>query len=225
MSNEITYTILFIAIIIALLVINEFLYKKFDVKTETSRKIAHVLAGICSVIFLPLVGNSIIVIGLGIFFFLVLLFTRKIGMLDSVHKVDRKSVGSLIYPLPISFCYTISVYYNDPIYFYLPVLTYAISDPFAAIIGINFPIKPYQIRNHTKTWSGSVTFLITSFVICFEAFITFSVYPFYLIIVISIIISILTTFIEAISTKGYDNISIPVLQVFLLKFLIPLFNV
>jgi dolichol kinase len=93
------------------------------------------------------------------------------------------------------------------------MLILAISDPMAAILGIN--IKAYNGRiklfgeKLNKTWLGSGAFLVSSFVISLIALYfhrgIFDLKAFWL----ALTIGIVTTLAELISWRGSDNISIP----------------
>jgi dolichol kinase len=95
----------------------------------------------------------------------------------------------------------------------LPMLILAISDPMAAILGIN--IKTYNGRikifgkKLNKTWLGSKAFLLSSFIISIIALFfhrgVFDFETFFL----AMLIAVVTTFAELISWRGSDNLSIP----------------
>jgi dolichol kinase len=93
------------------------------------------------------------------------------------------------------------------------MLILAISDPMAAILGIN--IKAYNGRikvfgkKLNKTWLGSGTFLVSSFVISIIALFfnrgVFDFKTFWL----AMLVALVTMFAELISWRGSDNLSIP----------------
>jgi dolichol kinase len=99
---------------------------------------------------------------------------------------------------------------NQKIYFYLPILILTICDPIAALVGKKFPFGKYKIGNDYKTLMGSMAFFVSCFVILFVSFYRFdnskSIVE---IIILSLIISITTTFTEALSKNGIDNLTIP----------------
>jgi dolichol kinase len=93
------------------------------------------------------------------------------------------------------------------------MLILAVSDPMAAILGIN--IKAYNGRikvfgkKLNKTWLGSGTFLVSSFVISIIALYfhrgAFDFETFWL----AMLVALVTMFAEMISWRGSDNLSIP----------------
>ena len=102
----------------------------------------------------------------------------------------------------------------------LPMLILAISDPMAAILGIN--IKAYNGRiklfgkKLNKTWLGSGAFLASSFVISIIALYfhrgVFDLKTFWL----AMAVASTTMFAELISWRGSDNLSIPLSAVLIL---------
>jgi dolichol kinase len=100
------------------------------------------------------------------------------------------------------------------------MLILAVSDPMAAILGIN--VKTYNGRIKIwgkklyKTWLGTGAFLISSFVISIIALYfhrgVFDFKTFWL----ALSVAVVTMFAELISWKGSDNLSIPVSAVLIL---------
>ena len=80
-------------------------------------------------------------------------------------------------------------------------------DGFAALIGKSVKSKSYKVGDSSKTLAGSATMLIISFII-FAIFF----YGINLWWIKALIASILITIIEAISIKGLDNITVPIIS-------------
>ncbi|MCI8291254.1 MAG: hypothetical protein HFJ25_03250 [Clostridia bacterium] len=80
-------------------------------------------------------------------------------------------------------------------------------DGFAAIIGKKVKSKEYKVGNSKKTIAGSVTMFAISLIISIISFkflnINYFVYK-------AIGISVLATVLEAVSIKGLDNITVPI---------------
>lgn len=97
------------------------------------------------------------------------------------------------------------------------VLIMGYGDGFAAIIGRSVKSFKYKIGKTEKTFAGSATMLFISFLILaiFLCNIGANLW-----IVKSILIAICVTVIEAISIKGTDNITVPILACLLLTIMI-----
>lgn len=188
----------------------ELLYLFLKVHAGITRKIVHVGSGLITLLFPFYLISHWSVLVLSASFFGLLLISMKFNFLNSINGVDRKTWGSLFYPgaVYISFlCYTIQ---DNQIYFFLPMLTLAFSDTIAEMLGKMLNWKPYYVFGNMKTMSGSMGFFITTFILSTLLMNYFSSYSFVEIILLSLVVSLITTVIEAISPNGIDNISVPV---------------
>jgi dolichol kinase len=106
--------------------------------------------------------------------------------------------------------YTIDGILSDTaaIYYFLPLLIFTISDPLAAMCGQLWPIGKYTLFNETKTLVGSMAFMISSFGIT-SLFLTFQLTSSTDVLLIAGLMAVVTTAVEGISQKGYDNLFVP----------------
>jgi phytol kinase len=143
-------------------------------------------------------------------FAVILLLSLKYNLLKSINAIDRESAGSIVYPVSVYGCYLAFDFFNQQyIYYYLPILIVAVCDPIAALAGKKWPAGKYKAGKENKTLIGSAMFFITSLVITWamlklEGEKTATIF-FY-----GLFIAFVSTISEALSRKGYDNITIPV---------------
>jgi dolichol kinase len=88
-------------------------------------------------------------------------------------------------------------------------LILAISDPIAALMGKTWPIGKFNIGNIHKTLIGSASFFISATLLTFFTFTPTLATTLIQAVLVSAIIAVIATVVEAISTKGYDNLTIP----------------
>lgn len=93
----------------------------------------------------------------------------------------------------------------------------AYGDGFAAIVGKAIQSKEYKVFGSTKTLAGSCVMFVMSFIITLGVFAYCNTEMF---LVKAIVISIVATILEAISVKGTDNITVPVVASLLTYFMI-----
>ena len=221
MNYQIIFTILFLIGFITILFFAEFLYKKNDVKSEYTRKFAHVFATLSSLSFVLIFQSHWYVLFLGLTFFFILYIGKKNNKFKSIDSVERKTGGSYLLPIAIYIMFYISDVFDTTLYFILPILILGISDPLAGIFGTYFKQKTRVIKlgKHlfNKTIIGSTAFFISTF---FLTFITLYFFGFSIqnILILAILISLTDTFVEIISSKGIDNITVPLIT-FLILFL------
>lgn len=211
MPIELRNLILITVIFLALFTIAELLHRKLHVPSEWSRKFLHVAGGLVSLALPHLFSSLLYITILAGGFFLLLFFTWVKGMLTSVHKVNRKTIGSILFPFPILLCFYAAYFFDNYILFYIPVLILAFADPAAFAIGKLFPWKPYHIGSAQKTGSGSLAFAVTCFICCLIAGEpgTSSLFT-------AILITVAATIAESISPWGLDNVTVPVTALLIL---------
>ncbi len=212
-SNIIILSIVYLVGIVLLLIFNELNYRRFKIKGEITRKFAHFTTTLAVVPFPYVFTSHWYVLVLAFFFFVALLVTQHSKYLNSIHDIDRKSVGSYLLPASIYITFLISFKLNNKFIFILPMLILAVCDPMAAIIGMSIRKKNGKIRifgiTTNKTYMGSGTFLVTSFIITLIALYfhrdVFDLKTFWL----ASLIAITSTLAELFSWRGSDNLSIP----------------
>lgn len=213
MGNIIVLSFVYLIGIGLLLIFNELVYRRLNATGEITRKFAHFTSVLATVPFPYIFPSHWYISVLALLFAAILFITRNGKQLKSIHGVERKSIGSYLLPLSIYVTFLISNLTENKFIYILPMLILAISDPMAAILGIN--IKAYNGRikiagkKLNKTWLGSGAFLVSSFVISIIALYfhrgVFDLETFWL----AMLIAVVTTFAELISWRGSDNLSIP----------------
>lgn len=213
MGNIVVISFIYFIGIALLLVFNELNYRRLRLSSEITRKFAHFTATLAVVPFPYIIPSHWYVLILALLFFAVLFFSQHTKQLNSIHGIHRKSIGSYLLPLSIYTTFLISSLLENKFLFILPMLILAISDPMAAILGINLKKMNGRIklfgRKLNKTWLGSASFLISSFIISIIAFYfhyeMFGFKTFWL----SLLLAVTGTLAELVSWRGSDNITIP----------------
>ncbi len=225
MSRDIINTTLLALSFLSLFGVAELLYYKCHVKAELTRKLVHIGTGFLTLLFPVLLHNQWLVLLLCATFALIILASLRFHFLKSINGIDRKSHGSISYPVAVYGCYLVYDYYArknaiapDPyLYFYLPILTLAICDPVAALAGKNFPYGRFTIGSDTKTLVGSSAFFVSSFTLGIVLFLCFAHgVSWGLLLPVAVLIAALAAVSEALSGKGIDNITIPATVVIIL---------
>jgi phytol kinase len=209
MQKDILNTLLLAVAFLVLFAVAEILHRIFHMKAEYSRKVVHVMTGLITLLFPVMLSSHWYVLFLCASFLLILLLSLKYKLLPSINNIDRVSVGSISYPIAVYVCFFICAYYNNYIYFYLPILILAICDPLAALVGKSFPKGKYIIIRDQKTLVGSSAFLLSAVIVSFVLLNRFKSPLEINAVWLSFCIAIVTCFAEAVSQKGYDNLAIP----------------
>lgn len=208
MKTEILHTILFSISFLSLFGFAEFLYHVYKIRVEMTRKLVHIGTGLITLLFPFYLNNQWYILFLCISFSIILLLSLRYRFLPSINSIDRESVGSLAFPFAVYGCFLAYDFIGQNyIYYHLPILILAISDPIAALSGKRWPIGKFNFGKDSKTSMGSGLFFLSSLLLSFFFF--FSAFQLLPTLILSMSIAFVSTCTEAISRKGYDNLTIP----------------
>ena len=209
-------TILLATAFLVLFTIAEVLYRRFNFKAEVTRKIVHIGTGLLSLLF-PALLDSVGVVGfLCGSFLLILIGSMRFKLLPSINNVDRKTYGSLLYPVTVFSCFVLYEKYGQLSFYYIPILILALCDPIAALVGKRKPLGQYTIFGHPKTMSGSSAFFVAAFVLAFLLLHFTDHLGVSEALWIAFCSAFVTTIAEGLSHNGFDNLTIPAASILIL---------
>jgi dolichol kinase len=219
MIHQTLFTILFIIGFGCIIYFVEYLHHHFAIHSEYTRKIAHSLATLSSLILIYTFESHWYILFIGIFFFLVLFIAKRNDLFKSIDSVNRKTGGSYLLPVSVYLVFYISRTSSNDLIFILPILLLGISDPLAGLFGTYFRNRTRRITlfnyQFDKTILGSGVFFISSLIITLITLYAFD-YELVKILFLSVLIAGTTTIVELISPYGIDNLSVPLVTVLLL---------
>lgn len=193
-------------------------FEKFD--KEGSRKFIHILLANWWLIAMAFFDNVIYALIPPILFVIINYVSYKSNLIKVMERneEDKDGLGTVYYaialiPLVIlSFGIT-----NNRLIGLVGFFIMAYGDGFAALVGKSTESKEYTVFGTKKTIAGSAMMFVISLVITLAVFaISNTSYLF----IKAIIISIIATVLEAISIKGTDNITVPVITSVITYFII-----
>ena len=186
--------------------IGEVAYRVFKVNSEYTRKWSHIASGILSLTFPYFLETWQMVGAICLLFTIILVLSKHYKFLPSINSVNRKTYGSFLFPLAVFISYLSMVVFIQPVCFFLPVLILAICDLLAAIVGKRWPIIKIKFNKESKSLGGYLAFV-------FSAILILTVFVYLKLLNFSPLLFSLPlfwAFVELISPKGTDNISIPI---------------
>jgi phytol kinase len=201
MLNSILATL----VIVFILILSEYLWRKKYIKAETARKLVHIVGG-CFVATLPfwIDYNWIIILSSGVIALSILNHYRH--FLKAGISIKRLSYGDLFFGFSVLLC---ALLHPTPWLFAVAILHVALADGLAAVTGLRFSKRFYKILGHKKSVIGTGTFIITSFLILFIALSlekTSGVHGYFTAL---IVIPLVSAALENFSGFGTDNVSVP----------------
>lgn len=192
--------------------------KLFEKKSkEASRKFIHIMLAPYWIIAILCFDNVIWASVLPFLFVIINAFSCKFELIKQMEREenDKDGFGTVYYALSLLLLSIVTFgplkFYKDiygPVIAFVGVLVMALGDGFAAIVGKSVKSFEYKIGGTKKTFAGSSAMFLISFIII-SVFLVYVKVPMWFLK--AVIISILTTILEAISIKGLDNITVPIL--------------
>jgi phytol kinase len=138
----------------------------------------------------------------------------RLGFLQSLHGVQRKSRGAEYYPLAVFLTFVLT---QGRPWLYLPaVLVLAVADAFAALIGSRYGVMRYEVEDEHKSLEGSLVFLVLAFLAIHLPILLLTDLPRPVCVLAAVLVAALVTGFEAISLQGADNLFIPLAVVVIL---------
>ena len=192
---------------------------------EVNRKLVHVLTGVL-VFFTPFffVSNKPL-IWMAVLFMAINYAGVKTGKLKGMHGTDRRSYGTVFYPMTFLFL-VVTCWQSHKIILTISMLILALSDAAAAIVGENLKHPhEYRLGGEKKSLEGSSVMFLTSFLIVLILLplvdhldgrtVSWATAGW-----IGLATALVATAMEALSSGGSDNLSAPLGAAFVLSFML-----
>ncbi|HYF03199.1 MAG TPA: hypothetical protein VEC36_07475 [Patescibacteria group bacterium] len=176
---------------------------------EATRKFVHLSGGIVSLSFSYVFTSHWTVLLLGVLFIGIIWGTKKVGLLPSIHGVERKSQGQIYYPVAIYLTFLLCNLLQKPHFYLISVSVLAVADTLAALIGVRYGTKKYRVEDEKKSIEGSVIFFLATFIIVHLGLLLLGDLGRVESVVAAFVIASLVTIFEAVSLGGADNLFIP----------------
>lgn len=194
------------AIYITFVILSSKFVNKFG--EEASRKYVHILLSNVWIIYLFFIDSMWAACVLPIAFVFINLLSYKFKLIRSIEREKNDGLGTVYYAVSMLIVSIISYIAGNPIIGASGILIMGYGDGFAAIIGKKIKSQKYKIGNTVKSIAGSLTMFAISLVI---SFIVLKVLGIKYLFLDAICIAVASTILEAISIKGLDNITVPVI--------------
>ncbi len=223
--TDLFYMALFGAAVLVLIGLAEIIRRLVHWSAEATRKLVHILVGVL-VAATPFVFQSQWPpVVLGGAFAMLNYFAIRYGFFKGMHGGDRRSYGTVFYPLSFVIL-TLALWHHHKVIFVASMLIMALADAAAAIVGERIQ-KPRVLHfgPEPKSLQGSAAMFLVSFfivLICLLVAARFGLYDFSIgrILVMTLIVGVIATVAEVVSFRGSDNLSVPLSVAFVMYYLI-----
>ncbi|MDB9340440.1 MULTISPECIES: diacylglycerol/polyprenol kinase family protein [Cyanophyceae] len=136
------------------------------------------------------------------------LLSYRFPLLPGINSVGRQSLGTFFYAVSMGILVAWFWHIEQPQYAAIGIMVMAWGDGLAALIGQRFGKHKYKILGAQKSWEGSLTMALVSFIISIRILLSVegNVWQTW---VVSLAIALAATSLEAISFLGIDNLTVP----------------
>lgn len=205
-------------IYIALVIVGAKIFEKKG--KEASRKFIHIMLGNWWFIAMFFFTNVWFAIFVPLTFVIINYLSYKYNIIKVMERDEQDGLGTVYYAVTLLILAIVSFgIFKKPILGLVPNLIMAYGDGLAAVIGKTAKSKRYKLGDSKKSFAGSLTFFVIATVLIGgyliymkpEIFWKSAHWP-----LVSIMSGFLITGIEAISSKGTDNITVPISSLILL---------
>jgi len=216
MNSELLVAGILLLIFFIFILITNFLYRHYKWSSENSRKFLHVSGGILCLSAARFIKSHWVVFILCAIAFIILLVTFLKKTMPSIHETKRVSFGSIVFPIPIYICFFASKNLNNDLLFYIPISLLTFSDTLAEWGGNKWGRYTLSFFHEQKTLAGSLCFAASALIICFIFLFHLTPFSPLLLTGYSFLLVIITTLAELMTLKGLDNLTVPLIALFIL---------
>lgn len=224
LNSSLSLQIAIVAVWVSLILLIAWVVNRFVNKdAELLRKIVHIGTGNVILFAWLLDIPASVGIAASIIASLVTLLSYLFPILPAINSVGRQSLGTFFYAVSIGVLVACFWHLKQPQYAAIGVLIMAWGDGLAALIGQRFGKHKYQVFGAHKSWEGSLTMAIASYIVCSLIFL-FTLGNVWQTWLISIAVALVASALEAFSLLGIDNLTVPLGSAALAFMLIQLFG-
>ena len=186
----------------------EGLHRFIKAEEELTRKIVHIGSG--NVILLAWWLNipASLIIQASVVASIIAIVSYFLPILPSINSVGRQSGGTLFYAISIGLLTAWFWELNQPQYAVIGILVMSWGDGMAGLVGENWGKHPYQLFGSQKSWEGSLTMAVISFIVT-SLILLLSYGNIWQSWMISLVVAIFATMLETFSKLGIDNLTVP----------------
>lgn len=174
---------------------------------EWTRKAVHVGGGLVALSLPWVLRSHWTVLALGAAFALIIAGTRRLGLLGSVHGVERRSEGGLYFPAAVYLLFLLAA--DRPVFYLVSLLALVVSDALAALVGTSYGRHTFAVETDRKSLEGSAVFLLATFLAAHLPLLLLTDLGRAESVLVAAQLALLVTIFEAISMRGNDNLIVP----------------
>jgi dolichol kinase len=205
MLREALGVVLCLALVGAVFVVATFA-RRAGLGAESTRKLAHVATTLVVLLLPVMIHHTASALVLALAVGALIASLRRARRFSFIDDVERSHASEYAFIAAIGLVFVLSR--GDALLFRAPILVLGVSDALAAIVGTRWGRHRYVVRGATRSWEGSLAFAASAFVVLAVALVlTSRATPAAFVLVA--VVAALVAAVEAFTTGGLDNFTIP----------------
>jgi len=192
---------------------------RFAPPAEWTRKLVHLGIGLIALTFPWTLRNEWVVATACALGFLGLIAARRSrrygGYVEMAVGVDRVSWGEICFPATVAVLFFLVG--DDPVLYAIPLMVLTFADAAAAIVGLHYGVLRYGTEEGHKSTEGSLVFLVIAFLSVHVPLLLFTDAGRVDSLLIALLVAFIGMLVEAVSSRGFDNLAMPLLVLVVLR--------
>lgn len=133
---------------------------------------------------------------------------------------SRRSYGEFYFPVAVAVTFILSA--GEPVSYIVPIAILTFADASSALFGVKWGKHPFKYLPFKKSYEGSLAFFIVAFLVSSLGLTFLTDMENTHVVLVSLLLAVFTTLIEALCPVGLDNFMVPVGALFILKTHMPM---
>jgi len=213
MQSDLAGVLLVYIYVAILLIISEKILDKYP---EGSRKFLHIMTGNIAFLLPVFVTKEVMAfLAAGPF----ILFTFLMSPYTPIKKIRGKTSAAghgmgLVY-YSITWSILVYLFFDNMVVIAIGILSMSYGDGLASVIGIKFGKKKYKVLGDEKSYVGSFSMFIFTFITMIIALFYYNINVTFYVILVLLFIAFIASIVEGLTPKGLDNLTVPFVCVFI----------
>ncbi len=185
-------------------------------KSDFTRKVIHIGVGMMSWALHFLFDTPWFFIGTAVAFMIINFLDWRYGFFAAMSSSDRSNLGTVYFPLAAAV--VAYVFWEQPPLMVAALMPLTWGDGLAPVVGKTYGRRAYTIGNHKRTLEGSAGFFIAGLLFTWLALWVMGGSPEIsagAAFVPALVVTLVTTLVEAVSIWGIDNLTITAVAIFI----------
>jgi dolichol kinase len=213
-AGEIVRAIALLAAYASIIGVAELWRERAHPPAEWTRKLIHAGTGVVSAALPWVIARLETLLVVGAIAGATLFVARRTGRLRSLFGVERKSLGEIYYPLAVIVLFALAR--QRPVFYLISILSLVVCDALAAVLGEGYGRHKFLVTRDRKSLEGTAAFLFSAFLCVHLPLLLLADLERAVCVLVALQLGLLVSEFEAISTRGTDNLIVPLGTYYLL---------